>query len=169
MRLREASLLLAVLIGAAACQEKVPEPESLPRSEKPKTETKPDAGKEEAAGETDAAPSREVKSLEKTDSVVGKGPAAKKGDTVRVHYTGRLLDGTKFDSSLDRNEPFEFTIGEGAVIKGWDEGVPGMKKGGKRKLVIPSDMAYGKRGSPPKIPPDAPLEFEIELVEIVKK
>ena len=87
---------------------------------------------------------------------------------MKVHYTGKLLDGTKFDSSLDRKEPFEFTIGEGGVIKGWDEGVPGMKKGGKRKLAIPSDMAYGKRGSPPKIGPDAALEFEIELIEIVK-
>lgn len=85
---------------------------------------------------------------------------------MKVHYTGRLMDGTKFDSSLDRDEPFSFTLGQGQVIKGWDEGVVGMKKGGKRKLVIPSDMAYGKRGSPPKIPPDAPLQFEIELLEI---
>ena len=100
------------------------------------------------------------------DEKVGKGPAAKSGDTVKVHYTGRLMDGTKFDSSLDRDEPFSFTLGQGQVIKGWDEGVVGMKKGGKRKLVIPSDMAYGKRGSPPKISPDAPLHFEIELLEI---
>lgn len=113
-----------------------------------------------------AAPA--VTALEKEDLSPGAGPAAKTGDTVRVHYTGRLLDGTKFDSSLDRGEPFEFTLGRGMVIRGWDEGVPGMKKGGKRKLRIPSELAYGKTGSPPKIPPDAALEFEVELVEIVK-
>ena len=154
------SFCLAALVS---CQEKVPEPESLPRPEKPAT---PASAKPAASAEP-AGPV--VKTLEKTDLKVGKGAAAKKGDTVKVHYTGTLLDGTKFDSSLDRDEPFEFTIGERGVIKGWDEGVPGMKKGGKRKLRIPSDMAYGKRGSPPKIPPDAPLEFEIELIEIVKK
>ena len=77
-----------------------------------------------------------------------------------------MLDGTKFDSSRDRDQPFEFTLGRGMVIKGWDKGVVGMKKGGVRRLTIPSDMAYAKRGSPPKIPPNAPLEFEVELVEI---
>lgn len=147
-----------------ACQNKVPEPEPPPKS----TATPAKTAAKPAESAAPSANQRVVKTLEKTDSKVGKGPAAKKGDKVSVHYTGRLLDGTKFDSSVDRNEPFEFTIGEGGVIKGWDEGVPGMKKGGKRKLVIPSEMAYGKRGSPPKIPPDAPLEFEIELVEIKK-
>ena len=154
---------LALVWLALGCQDKVPEPEPPPKPAK--TAAKPAA----SAPSPKAEEKPVVKELTKEDLKPGKGPAAKKGDTVRVHYTGRLLDGTKFDSSLDRNEPFEFTIGEGGVIKGWDEGVPGMKKGGKRKLVIPSDMAYGKRGSPPKIPPDAPLEFEIELVEIVKK
>jgi FKBP-type peptidyl-prolyl cis-trans isomerase len=152
----------AALIALLSCQEKVPEPESLPRASKPPAA----ASAKPAASAKAAAPA--VKTLEKTDLKVGKGPEAKKGDKVKVHYTGRLLDGTKFDSSLDRKEPFEFTIGEGGVIKGWDDGVPGMKKGGKRKLRIPSEMAYGKRGSPPKIGPDAPLEFEIELLEIVK-
>jgi FKBP-type peptidyl-prolyl cis-trans isomerase len=108
-----------------------------------------------------------VTELKKEDLAPGKGTAAKAGDTVRVHYTGTLLDGTKFDSSRDRNEPFEFKLGAGMVIKGWDEGVAGMKPGGKRKLTIPSDKAYGKRGSPPVIPPDAPLLFDVELVEIV--
>ena len=108
-----------------------------------------------------------VTSLVKEDKKVGKGAAAKTGDTVKVHYTGTLMSGSKFDSSLDRNEPFEFKLGAGMVIKGWDEGVVGMKVGGKRKLTIPSDMAYGKSGHPPVIPADSPLMFDIELLEIV--
>ena len=104
--------------------------------------------------------------LQIEDVVVGDGQAAKKGDLVSVHYTGWLLDGTKFDSSLDRGQPFEFTIGEGQVIKGWDEGVPGMQIGGKRKLTIPPDMAYGPTGSG-AIPPNATLVFEVELLEII--
>ncbi|MCC6216797.1 MAG: FKBP-type peptidyl-prolyl cis-trans isomerase [Polyangiaceae bacterium] len=108
-----------------------------------------------------------VTALKKEDLKVGTGREAKRGDRVKVHYTGRLLDGTQFDSSLDRGEPFEVTLGKGEVIRGWDDGVPGMKKGGKRKLTIPADQAYGKAGSPPKIPPNSPLEFEIELVEIL--
>jgi FKBP-type peptidyl-prolyl cis-trans isomerase len=98
----------------------------------------------------------------------GEGAEAKKGHTVRVHYTGTLTDGRKFDSSVDRNDPFEFKIGAGQVIKGWDEGVPGMKVGGKRKLVIPSALGYGPKGSPPMIPGNAELTFEIELLSIVK-
>jgi FKBP-type peptidyl-prolyl cis-trans isomerase len=108
-----------------------------------------------------------VTALKKEDVAKGSGPACKPGDTVRVHYTGTLLNGTKFDSSRDRDEPFSFTLGRGMVIKGWDEGVGGMKKGGKRKLTIPADKAYGKAGSPPVIPPDSPLVFDVELVEIV--
>lgn len=104
--------------------------------------------------------------LKKEDIVEGSGPEAKKGDRVLVHYTGTLLDGTKFDSSLDRGTPFEFVIGEGSVIAGWDLGVVGMKKGGKRKLEIPPHLGYGSRGSPPKIGPDATLLFVIELVDI---
>lgn len=107
-----------------------------------------------------------VTKLVKEDIKVGKGPAAKTGDTVKVHYTGTLMNGSKFDSSRDRNEPFEFKLGAGMVIKGWDEGVVGMKAGGQRKLTIPADMAYGKSGHPPVIPPNSPLVFDIELLEI---
>lgn len=119
-----------------------------------------------AAAENAPAPSAKPSSLVKEDTVVGKGPAAKTGDSVSVQYTGTLLDGTKFDSSRDRDEPFEFKLGAGMVIKGWDEGVVGMKKGGKRRLTIPSELGYGKQGSPPKIPPDATLVFDVELLEI---
>lgn len=154
--------VLALLPRIASC-EKVPEPESRPQ---------PSAIPEPAPAPTPsaapAAAADRITELKKEDLKVGKGAAAKKGDRVKVHYTGTLLDGTKFDSSRDRDDPFTFTLGAGEVIKGWDEGVAGMKAGGRRKLTIPSDMAYGKRGSPPKIPPDAPLEFDIELLEIVK-
>lgn len=100
------------------------------------------------------------------DLVPGSGPEAKKGDRVLVHYTGTLVDGTRFDSSVDRGVPFEFVIGKGSVIAGWDLGVVGMKKGGKRKLTVPPHLGYGSRGSPPKIGPDATLLFEIELIDI---
>jgi len=106
--------------------------------------------------------------LESTDTKVGTGREAKTGDTVHVHYTGTLMNGTKFDSSYDHAgaEPFKFTIGQGQVIKGWDQGVPGMKVGGKRHLRIPSDLGYGVNGSPPNIPGNAGLNFDIELVSI---
>jgi FKBP-type peptidyl-prolyl cis-trans isomerase len=104
--------------------------------------------------------------LQIVDDVVGKGNAAKAGDTVRVHYTGTLMNGVKFDSSRDKGTPFDFKLGEGAVIKGWDEGVVGMKVGGKRRLIIPQDKGYGESGSPPNIPPKAGLKFDVELLEI---
>jgi FKBP-type peptidyl-prolyl cis-trans isomerase len=107
--------------------------------------------------------------LQSTDDLLGKGPEVKSGDTVRVHYTGTLMNGTKFDSSRDRGTPFDFSVGSGAVIKGWDQGVVGMKVGGRRKLVIPQDLAYGEQGRPPEIPPKAGLKFDIELLEINPK
>ena len=102
--------------------------------------------------------------LQYQDMVVGDGEEAKTGQNVKVHYTGWLEDGTKFDSSLDRGQPFQFGLGQGMVIRGWDEGVKGMRIGGKRKLVIPSDLGYGARGAGGVIPPDATLVFEVELL-----
>lgn len=110
---------------------------------------------------------KEVKDEFKIDDVkVGTGAEAKEGSTVKVHYTGTLKNGTKFDSSRDKGEPFEFTIGSGQVIKGWDKGVVGMKVGGQRKLTIPYDLAYGEEGKPPTIPPRSTLLFDIELLEV---
>jgi FKBP-type peptidyl-prolyl cis-trans isomerase len=104
--------------------------------------------------------------LQYDDQVVGAGDEATAGNTVDVHYTGTLKDGKKFDSSLDRGKPFSFKLGAGQVIKGWDEGVAGMKVGGKRKLVIPSNLAYGKSGAGGVIPPDAELTFVVELLKV---
>lgn len=111
-------------------------------------------------------PTQEVTELKIEDTKIGEGGKVKSGDTVVMHYSGTLLSGSKFDSSYDRGTPFETTIGVGRVIKGWDQGVPGMKVGGKRKLTIPSDLAYGARGAGSAIPPNAALIFEVELLEI---
>jgi FKBP-type peptidyl-prolyl cis-trans isomerase len=101
-----------------------------------------------------------------TDVTVGQGESADAGRTVTVHYTGWLPDGTKFDSSRDRGEPFAFTLGAGQVITGWDEGVKGMKVGGRRKLVLPPGLAYGDGGAPPAIPPGATLVFDVEVLKV---
>jgi FKBP-type peptidyl-prolyl cis-trans isomerase len=104
--------------------------------------------------------------LKYIDLVVGEGLDARRGDEVSVHYTGWLEDGTKFDSSLDRGRPFVFPLGRGRVIQGWDLGVAGMKAGGKRKLLIPAKLGYGKRGAGDAIPPNANLVFEVELLSV---
>ena len=104
--------------------------------------------------------------LKYTDLETGQGEEARPGKTVDVHYTGWLENGTKFDSSLDRRSPFSFHLGAGEVIRGWDEGVTGMKVGGKRRLTIPSDLGYGARGAGGVIPPNATLIFEVELLGV---
>ncbi len=104
--------------------------------------------------------------LKYIDMAEGTGETPKKGQTVSVHYTGTLENGKKFDSSVDRGQPYEFRIGEGAVIKGWDEGLASMKVGGKRKLIIPPALGYGVRGSPPNIPPNSILLFDVELLGV---
>lgn len=139
--------LAAMLLGA--CSKRVAEP----------------AGgdfKPAEAAPVDPGPAQ----LEIHDDVVGKGAEAKAGDVVRVHYTGTLMSGVKFDSSRDRGRPFDFKLGTGAVIKGWDQGVLGMKVGGHRRLVIPEVLGYGESGSPPNIPAKAGLKFDIELLEL---
>jgi peptidylprolyl isomerase len=102
--------------------------------------------------------------LKYVDVVEGTGASPQKGQTVSVHYTGTLENGTKFDSSRDRGQPFQFPLGAGRVIKGWDEGIASMKIGGQRKLIIPPDLGYGSRGAGGVIPPNATLLFDVELI-----
>ncbi len=104
--------------------------------------------------------------LQIEDAVVGTGDEAVVGKRVSVHYTGTLLDGKKFDSSRDRGQPFQFNLGAGEVIRGWDQGVAGMKVGGQRKLTIPPELGYGSRGAGGAIPPNATLLFDVELLGV---
>jgi FKBP-type peptidyl-prolyl cis-trans isomerase len=110
--------------------------------------------------------SRSVTTLQIRDLEVGTGAAASPGRTVSVHYTGTLLDGTEFDSSRPRGQPLEFELGTGAVIPGWDEGIKGMRVGGRRELTIPADMAYARDGRGERIPPHAALKFDVELLDV---
>lgn len=122
-----------------------------------------------SGSESSASEGKEVTTssgLQYIDQVVGTGEIAKAGQTVSVHYTGWLTNGKKFDSSVDRGQPFSFHLGVGQVIKGWDEGVQGMKIGGKRKLTIPSNLGYGARGAGGLIPPHATLVFDVELLGV---
>jgi peptidylprolyl isomerase len=152
MRTRTLTLVAVVALSAiasTACSKAPPEPSS---------DFKPAQG-----APLPPPPS----SLEKEDLVVGKGREAHAGDTVHVQYTGTLMNGKKFDSSYDHGgDPFKVTLGQGEVIKGWDEGVPGMRVGGKRRLKIPPDLGYGAAGSGDSIPSNAGLIFDIELVSI---
>jgi peptidylprolyl isomerase len=153
------------------------EREARQQANEPVEEAKPiEATKvEPTAGERDLSKKPEMpkqdgeapKELVAEDLVVGKGTAAKEGDTVSVQYVGVLFENNKeFDTSWGKDEPFEFTLGQGQVIDGWDQGVAGMKEGGRRRLIIPADLAYGEAGSPPNIPANAALVFTIELKSI---
>ena len=113
-------------------------------------------------------PTTTTSGLEYWDITVGTGTTAVAGKTVKVHYTGWLTTGKKFDSSVDRGQPFSFSLGGGQVIRGWDEGVAGMKVGGKRQLRIPPDLGYGSRGAAGVIPPNATLIFDVELLDVGK-
>lgn len=147
-------LLLCAAIAIPACSQKEP--------------AKPAAEKAAEKAAEPAAAANEVKTasgLVYRDLVVGKGASPVSGKTVTVHYTGVLENGQKFDSSLDRGQPLKFRIGTGEVIPGWDEGVIGMKVGGKRKLVVPPQLGYGSAGAGGVIPPNATLVFEVELLD----
>jgi FKBP-type peptidyl-prolyl cis-trans isomerase len=141
---------LVLCLGALGCNKRVDEPgksDFVPAEAGPSTEP----------------PGPAILQIE--DVVVGKGAEAKSGDTISVHYTGTLMSGKKFDSSRDRGTPFEFRLNTGNVIKGWDQGVIGMKVGGRRKLTIPASLAYGAKEQP-GIPPNSGLKFDIELLAI---
>jgi FKBP-type peptidyl-prolyl cis-trans isomerase len=163
------SLLSLVSLTSVGCSRLTAPPEPEPMAQSSQATTT--AAAASAAPKPAAAPPPTAAAeppFSAVDVAVGKGPEAKTGDTVRVHYTGTLTNGTEFDSSRTRNQPFEFTLGKGMVIKGWDKGVVGMKVGGKRKLTIPSADGYGARGAGGKIPPNSTLLFDVELVEIKK-
>ncbi len=120
----------------------------------------------EPVATTPAQKQKDVTELTITDERVGTGEEAVPGKTITVNYAGTLTNGTKFDSSYDRGQPFTFNLGEGRVIQGWEQGFTGMKVGGKRKLVIPSSLGYGEEGNPPAIPGNATLIFEVELLKV---
>ncbi len=127
----------------------------------------PAAKKAEASmPKTEVKPVTTASGLQYIDFKIGDGPSPQKGQIAIVHYTGWLDDGTKFDSSRDRGKPFGFRVGEGQVIKGWDEGVATMKVGGIRRLIIPPDLAYGARGVGKVVPPNARLTFDVELLDV---
>ena len=179
MRRSSYGLAIALVIAVAGCQESTPggsapagaggsgTSTSTPSTT---TTTSSETGMSAGAKTEAAAPAaQEVtmpSGLKYQDLVVGTGAEATPGKRVAVHYTGWLTNGTKFDSSVDRGQPYVFPLGGGEVIRGWDEGIVGMKVGGKRKLTIPPDLAYGAAGRQPVIPPNSTLMFDVELVSV---
>lgn len=161
-------VIFAVGVLAALGCSKVAEPDPAPKADPAKSVAPPPPASTGSTAPAKSVPFDGTKpgQLEKVDMKLGTGAEAVNGKKVKVHYTGTLVDGTKFDSSVDRGEPFTFTLGMGEVIRGWDTGVAGMKVGGKRKLTIPYPLAYGEHGSPPKIPPKATLIFDVELLGV---
>lgn len=158
-------LLVFALIAVAGCQESKTSSGTTSSSA---TTTASGAVTPEPSG-TDANAAKETtmaNGLKYQDLTVGNGALAETGSSVSVHYTGWLTDGTKFDSSVDRGTPFSFRLGAGQVIRGWDEGVKGMRVGGKRKLTIPPDLGYGAQGASGVIPPNATLVFDVELLDV---
>jgi FKBP-type peptidyl-prolyl cis-trans isomerase len=167
--------VLVAALGAQGCDSLTAPPEPIAISADTTTAAAamakpaaPAASASAAPAPAPSPPSDPNAKLVQTDLVVGKGAEAKSGDTVSVHYVGTLTNGTEFDSSRKRGTPFVFTLGKGQVIRGWDQGVTGMKVGGKRKLVIPPVLAYGDHGMGSVIPPNSTLTFEVELVDIKK-
>ncbi len=168
--MRTAAFIFASLFFIALASAQTP-----PAEEPASTPAPPPPAPPPTAKKTEPAKNpNDPKRLTVEDIVIGKGKPAIKGKSVKVHYTGWLYDSTapggkgkQIDSSLKRNEPWSFLLGAGKVIKGWDEGFKDMKTGGKRRLIIPSEMAYGKRGARTEVPPNAPLIFEIELIDVM--
>lgn len=162
-----------VALGIVACGGPAEEGGDAEPAEAPAAEETAAPAPAPIATEYAAELDVDLDAMEKTESGLryevlneGTGEAAQPGNTVAVHYTGWLPDGTKFDSSRDRDEPFSFLLGAGRVIPGWDEGVAGMKVGGEKKLVIPPELGYGARGAGNVIPPGATLVFDVELLEV---
>lgn len=169
-----AGILLSLSATGCSKLTEPPKPEPVQGESTPSNEPKAQPTAQPSAAPTPTPapqpPPDPNAKLEIKDLVVGKGAEAKSGDTVKVHYVGTLTNGEEFDASKKHGtEPFTFELGKGRVIKGWDEGVVGMKVGGKRKLTIPPHLGYGARGAGPKIPPNSTLVFEVELIEVVKK
>ena len=155
-------------LALAGCQQTSTTEKSQSSMTTTATTAQPESAPATTSGSSEGEERTLPGGLKVIDLKVGNGPMAEPGHMIAMHYTGWLTDGTKFDSSLDRGAPLTFPLGANPprVIRGWEEGVKGMRVGGKRKLTIPPDMAYGERGFPPVIPPNATLVFEVELVDM---